>query len=112
MKIHIYSLYSSLYKPTEIRYEVCEAEEKPKTYVLEKYPNHFSKKVLSKDEIGKVQGTYERCVILLERNDELAKSLILKEYQDMLEDRERHVENMKTKINGIKNCEIVEVQHV
>lgn len=105
MKLYFYYLK----KDNTIMCDVVEAEEKTKSYKLNgKRGTNIFKSEINKNEIKKLNRDvmFEPAVILLSRDDELAKQVFLKDIEQKIEDAENTLRELKLNEDKITTTEI------
>ena len=99
MKLYFY-IYDSFFN--KLKYGECEVIEKPKTYYpADKFPAGFYGAYVSKTDIGRTSGYSNNTVILTERNDTLAKSLLKEAIQKEIDDFQKKIEKRQKEIDFI-----------
>jgi hypothetical protein len=103
MKLYFYKLNTDeRYGKVGITAQVCEAEEKPKTYkaVRGSFPNCYS--TLRKDEVGQLK--YD-CLFLTEPNFEYAKEEFRLRTERIIAGKLKKIENLKAELKIINESE-------
>lgn len=103
MKLYFYKLNTDeRYGKTGITAQVCEAEEKPKTYkaIGGSFPNYFS--TVRKDEVGQLK--YD-CLFLTEPNFEYAKEKFRLRAERMIAVKLEKIEKLKAELKIINESE-------
>lgn len=103
MKLYFYKLNTDeRYGKTGITVQVCEAEEKPKTYkaVRGSFPNCLS--IVRKDEAGQLN--YD-CLFLTEPNFEYAKEEFRLRTERIIAGKLKKIENLKAELKIINESE-------
>lgn len=103
MKLYFYTLEKPYNAKPFIQFEECEAEEKPKTYWLHVYPRGFYCRQISKENIGKRMGN---TVILLEKDDFLARSIFAGTINKKISDVEKQVKWLREQLEVVEKGEI------
>lgn len=103
MKLYFYILKEPYNGKPFIQFEECEADEKPKTYLLHVRPRDFYYKQISKENIGKQIGN---TVILLEKDDFLARSIFAGTINKKISDVEKSLKWLKEQLKAIEEGEI------
>lgn len=106
LTLHFYIIDKPYGEEPYLRYEAAEAEEKPKTYMLKHTPKGFFGVKINKEYIGIMipDFTYGK-VILLERDDEKAKSIIRSYYAAKIKEEEEKIKQY----NGLMSLNCKEV---
>lgn len=97
-------VYGLFINKSDISLDYCEVEmtERPKTYISEKNVPMFGiGNRVRKADIGKIIGYNNNTVVLEEKNDELAKELLKKEYQRRLDREMDTVRQLEAIINAV-----------
>ena len=103
MKLYFYTLNTDeRYGKTGITAQVCEAEEKSKTYkaVRGSFPNYL--RIVRKDEAGQLK--YD-CLFLTEPNFEYAKEVFRNRVEERIADKLEEVEKLKAELKIINESE-------
>lgn len=103
MKLYFYKLNTDeIYGKTGITVQVCEAEEKPKTYkaVRGSFPNYLS--IVRKDEAGQLK--YD-CLFLAEPNFEYAKKMFKDREKARIEKSKRELDKLENELKVIEESE-------
>lgn len=103
MKLYFYTLNTDeRCEKAGITVQVCEAEEKPKTYkaVGGSFPNYLSK--VRKDEVGQLK--YD-CLFLTEPNFEYAKEKFRLRVERIIADKLEAIEKLKAELKIINESE-------
>lgn len=103
MKLYFYKLNTDeRYGKTGITVQVCEAEEKPKTYkaVRGPFPNYLD--IVRKDEAGQLK--YD-CLFLTEPNFEYAKEEFRLRTERIIAGKLKKIENLKAELKIINESE-------
>lgn len=103
MKLYFYKLNTDeRYGKVGITAQVCEAEEKPKTYKAVKgsFPSYYS--TARKDEVGQLK--YD-CLFLTEPNFEYAKEKFKLRAEQMIADKLKKIEKLKSELKIINESE-------
>lgn len=103
MKLYFYKLNTDeRYGKVGITAQVCEAEEKPKTYkaVRGSFPNYYS--TARKDEVGQLK--YD-CLFLTEPNFEYAKSKFKEKAEQSVEYAKKDLETRESFLKAIIESE-------
>jgi hypothetical protein len=103
MKLYFYILEEPYNGKPFIQFEECEADEKPKTYWLHVRPIGFYWKKISKENIGK---RIENAVILLEKDDFLARSIFAESINKKISDEEKQVKWLREQLEVVEKGEI------
>ncbi len=103
MKLYFYTLKEQYNGKPFIQFEECEADEKPKTYWLHVYPRGFYYRQISKENIGKRMGY---TVILLEKDDFLARSIFAESINKKISDEEKQVKWLREQLEAVEKGEI------
>lgn len=109
MKLYFYYLK----KNNTIMCDVVDAEEKTNLYRLTKRHIDIFKSEINKNEIEKLNHDvmYEPAVILLNRDDDLAKQVFLKDIKQKIEDAENTLRELKSNEEKIVTTEISLYMH-
>lgn len=102
-------VYDWFINKSDIHLDYCEVEmtEKPKTYISEKnVPMSGIGNRIRKADIGKIIGYHDNTVVLEEKNDELAKELLKKEYQRRLDREMDTVHQLEAIVNTVNAWEL------
>ena len=103
MKLYFYKLNTDeRYGKVGITAQVCEAEEKPKTYksVRGSFPDYYS--TVRKDEVGQLK--YD-CLFLTEPNFEYAKEEFRLRAERMIAAKLKKIEKLKSELKIINESE-------
>lgn len=103
MKLYFYKLNTDeRYGKVGITAQVCEAEEKPKTYkaVRGSFPNCYS--TLRKDEVGQLK--YD-CLFLTEPNFEYAKEKFKKRAESMVAQAKEKLQREEMELKIVEESE-------
>lgn len=103
MKLYFYILEEPYNGKPFIHFEECEVDEKPKTYWLHVYPRGFYYRQISKESIGKQIG---RTVILLEKDDSLARSIFSETINKKISDEEEQVRYLREQLKAVEKGDI------
>ena len=103
MKLYFYILEEPYNGKPFIQFEECEADEKHKTYWLHVRPRGFYRKQISKEYIGKQIGN---TVILLEKDDFLARSIFAESINKKISDEEKQVKWLREQLEAVEKGEI------
>ena len=103
MKLYFYTLKEPYNGKPFIQFEECEADEKPKTYWLHVYHRGFCCRQISKENIGK---RIENAVILLEKDDFLARSIFAETINKKISDEEKRVKWLREQLEAVEKGEI------
>lgn len=96
MVLHFYIISKPYGEEPYLRYEAAEAEEKPKTYMLKHNPRGVFGVRINKESIGVMNPDFiYGKVILLERDDEKAKSIIRNYYEAKIKEEEEKIKKYK-----------------
>lgn len=102
MKLHFYILENHYREKPTFKCSECEVEEKPKTYKpVNRFPSGYYYSTVSKDNIGVVQGRYDRILILTEKDDELAKRLLSESINKEIEYKNKEIEELQEKLDAL-----------
>lgn len=104
MKLYFYELNTDeRYGKTGITVQVCEAEEKPKTYksVDRVFPNHYS--TARKDDVGRITD-FDR-MFLTEPNFEYVKEAFRNRAERRIADKLKEIEELKAELKIINESE-------
>ena len=97
MKLHFYYLNFL----NGIQYTECEVRETTKLYYpISHFPNDYLMTYVRKSDIGKLK--YEEWLILLERNDSIAKEIFSKWVTEIINAREEMLNKYKMQLEMIK----------
>lgn len=106
MKLYFYILERPYNKNPFVRFEECEAIEKPKAYYpKDKFPKGVYNSYISKSDIGHISGYSNNIVVLTEPNAKLAKELYTKLYKSIVRQREESLAEAKATLNSILEME-------
>lgn len=103
MKLYFYEMNTNEYcGKVGITVQVCEAEEKSKTYraVRGSFPNYL--RVVRKDEIGQIK---DNCLFLTEPNFEYAKEKFRLRIEQIIADKLKKIEKLKAELKIINESE-------
>lgn len=103
MKLYFYILEEPYNDKPFIHFEQCEVDEKPKTYLLHVRPRGFYCRQISKEYIGKRMGN---TVILLEKDDFLARSIFAESINKKISDEEKQVKWLREQLEAVEKGEI------
>jgi len=103
MKLHFYLIEKPWENNPYIKYDVVEAEEKPKAYIINSSLKGICMDRILKSEVGVVLTHLGVKVVLCERDDEMAKQLFSEYYKKLIFDCEKKIENYKETIQMIKD---------
>lgn len=103
MKLYFYTLKEPYNGKPFMHFEECEADEKPKTYWLHVYPRDFYYRQIRKEDIGKQIGY---TVILLEKDDSLARSIFAETINKKISDEEKQVKYLREQLKVVEKGEI------
>jgi hypothetical protein len=104
MKLYFYKLNTAgKYEKTGITVQVCEAEEKPKTYksVDRAFPNDYS--VVRKDDVGRIIDF--NYLFLTEPNFEYAKEVFRNGAERRIANKLEEIEKLKAELKIINESE-------
>lgn len=104
MVLYFYKLNTGeRYRKMGITVQVCEAEEKPKTYksVDSSFPNYHS--TVRKDDVGRI--TNFNCLFLTEPNFEYAKEVFRNRVERRIADKSEEIEELKAELKIINESE-------
>ena len=85
------------YRFNEFTEKEIECEEKPAIYRIN-FDQHCYYRVVRKDQIGTVLGTFEEDVFLIEKDISKAASILLESQKRKFERKEKELEKIKDKI--------------
>ena len=103
MKLYFYEMNTNEnYGKTGITVQICEAEEKSKTYkaVRGSFPNYLS--IVRKDEVGQIK---YNCLFLTEPNFEYAKEKFRLRAEQIIADKLKKIEKLKAELKIINESE-------
>lgn len=103
MKLYFYTLKEPYNGKLFIQFEECEADEKPKTYLLHVRPRDFYCRKISKEYIGKQM---ENTVILLEKDDFLAICIFTETINKKISDVEKQVKWLREQLEAVEKGDI------
>lgn len=103
MKLYFYTLKEPYNGKPFIQFEECEVDEKPKTYWLHVRPRDFYCRKISKEYIGKQIGN---TVILLEKDDFLARSIFAESINKKISDEEKQVKWLREQLEAVEKGDI------
>ncbi len=106
MKLYFYLLENSRSGKLNVRVEECEAEEKPKSYILlGRAPVIYNSRIL-KSEIGLyIKHGWKRYVVLTEPNVEFVKKLFSDYLNEQIIGKQKEIEELKKKLIAVENME-------
>lgn len=103
MKLYFYILKEPYNGKPFIQFEECEAEEETNAYWLHVYPRDFYYGQIRKENIGKRIGY---AVVLLEKDDSLARSIFAETINKKISDEEKTVEWLREQLEAVEKGEI------
>lgn len=103
MKLYFYILKVPYNGKPFMYFEECEVEEKPKTYALITRPKGYYYSRVSKEYIGKQIGY---AVVLLEKDDSLARSIFAKSINEAMSLKEKQLQYLREKLEVVEKGEI------
>lgn len=102
MKLYFYLLDTPYFGTPTFRCEECEVQDYPKTYrPVKKFPEGYYGCHVKKSELGMVTGLGKDCLVLLNKDDAVAKQKFKAVYEKLIAENQRRIDEYKSYITAV-----------